>query len=534
MVLSTRREILSAFFGAAWGSQLACKSTERAEYEGAFVDADFRHGHLLRKGLKATPQGPFTETSVAIIGGGISGLTAAWRLKQLGQHNFQLYDLEQKLGGTSVGGTRDSLNYPWGAHYVPAPRADNIHLTGLLSEMGVAQQTPQGLKFAEHILCASPQERLYHEGAWYPGIYPRIGASPEDLKQKQRFEARIDSILAEDLKVGGRSFALPTQLSRQSPFSADLDKLSFAQWLNKEGFDSPRLRWYCEYGTKDDFGARLEDTSAWYGLHYFAARKHGPGQGSAEFLTWPEGNYRVVQHLQQKLPQERLHGGQMLVQIVPQEQGALLGIMDTSSESIHWIKAQRVLCAFPRFLRPYLFKNYPEVPQEVPDYSPWLVANIHLSGRPKYLGCEVAWDNVIYQSASLGYVVSTHQGGRAHGPTVWTYYLPLIGSDVKAERHKLLALDYRQAADLVLSELARVHRGFLPLVKRVDLRRWGHGMVRPRPGSRQQVLSGRYQASVSPFHFAHTDLSQVALIEEAVAHACRAAEEVQQALSRGT
>ena len=56
--------------------------------------------------------------------------------------------------------------------------------------------------------------------------------------------------------------------------------------------------------------------------------------------------------------------------------------------------------------------------------------------------------------------------------------------------------------------------------------RWGHAMVRPRPGF---IWSGSLAAARRPFrgiHFAHTDLSGIALFEEAFYHGTRAAEEV--------
>jgi hypothetical protein len=56
--------------------------------------------------------------------------------------------------------------------------------------------------------------------------------------------------------------------------------------------------------------------------------------------------------------------------------------------------------------------------------------------------------------------------------------------------------------------------------------RWGHAMIRPRPGF---VWGGARAAAQKPFrgiHFANTDLSGLALFEEAFDHGLRAAEEV--------
>ena len=47
------------------------------------------------------------------------------------------------------------------------------------------------------------------------------------------------------------------------------------QTVAQHGFGSAFMRWYAEYATLDDFGAGLEDVSAWAGLHYFAAGSSG-------------------------------------------------------------------------------------------------------------------------------------------------------------------------------------------------------------------------------------------------------------------
>jgi hypothetical protein len=58
-------------------------------------------------------------------------------------------------------------------------------------------------------------------------------------------------------------------------------------------------------------------------------------------------------------------------------------------------------------------------------------------------------------------------------------------------------------------------------------------MVRPRPGF---VWGGARQAAIQPYrgiHFAHSDLSGIALFEEAFAHGVRAADEVLAASQKG-
>jgi hypothetical protein len=155
-----------------------------------------------------------------------------------------------------------------------------------------------------------------------------------------------------------------------------------------------------------------------------------------------------------------------------------------------------------------------------------MVANLFLKSRPREAGFPLAWDNVLYESPSLGYVTATHQRGIDRGPTVLTYYYPLCDADPGAARSRLLALGWADWADVALADLERAHPDLRGLVERLDVMRWGHAMVRPRPG----FIWGRARAeAVKPFrgiHFAHSDLSGLSLFEEAFYHGIRAAEEV--------
>ncbi len=58
---------------------------------------------------------------VVIVGGGISGLAAAWKLARSGFTDFRVLDLEPRAGGTAMWGDAPVTAYPWGAHYLPVP-----------------------------------------------------------------------------------------------------------------------------------------------------------------------------------------------------------------------------------------------------------------------------------------------------------------------------------------------------------------------------------------------------------------------------
>ena len=70
-----------------------------------------------------------------------------------------------------------------------------------------------------------------------------------------------------------------------------------AEWLDRQQLTSRRLRWLVNYDCRDDYGATLEDTSAWAALFYCSSRKRKPHAESQPYMTWPEGNGFVVKHL---------------------------------------------------------------------------------------------------------------------------------------------------------------------------------------------------------------------------------------------
>jgi hypothetical protein len=198
--------------------------------------------------------------------------------------------------------------------------------------------------------------------------------------------------------------------------------------------------------------------------------------------------------------------------------------------------ADRVIFAAPHFLTRYLIQPYRDsAPAHVAEfeYGAWMVANLFLKERPASRGFPLAWDNVIYNSPSLGYVVATHQRGLDRGPTVFTYYYPLCEESPRDSRLKLLGADRSEWADVALADLSRAHPEIRELVERLDVMRWGHAMIMPRPGF---VWGGARREAARPYrgiHFAHSDLSGVALFEEAFYHGTRAADEALKVRGRG-
>ena len=530
----TRRQILAAFLGLPVALAACRRSDTPPLPAGEIVGASDVFGHQVRDGLRLeVPQDAWTDIPVVIVGGGVAGLTAAWHLQRSGFQDFVLIELEKAPGGTSRSGSNSQVSFPWGAHYIPAPMKDNTALISLLDEMAVIEgKDPEGEPIvAEQFLCRDPEERIFYKGRWYEGLYLHAGAGADDEQQLQKFNDEINRWVSWRDAKGRRAFTLPVSACSDDAEVTALDRLSMGEWMNQRSFTSARLRWWVNYACRDDYGMTLDQTSAWAGLFYFCARVLKPNVESQSLITWPEGNGRLVNHLHQSI-QAHVQLDRAAVDINPFSDRIEISTLDRLGKNPRGFKAQRVIFAAPQFMARYVIRPYREnPPPHIAEFQfgSWMVANLTLKDRPKLSSQRdfpLAWDNVLYESESLGYVVATHQRGIDRGPTVFTYYYPLCDDNPRAARTRLLETDWRGWADVALTDLSRAHPDIRHLVERLDVMRWGHAMIRPRTGF---MWSGARREAAKPFrsiHFAHSELSGVALFEEAFDQGLRAADEV--------
>jgi glycine/D-amino acid oxidase-like deaminating enzyme len=522
--VSSRREFVALLLGAPLAAALGCGGRPRIP-PGALVGTGMARGHAVRDAA-APPVSTWREHAVVIVGAGVAGLTAAWELARRGIRDVVVLELDEVAGGTARGGASPVTRYPWGAHYIVAPQRDQIELLALLGELGAIEGTAaDGTPIVDEALrCREPEERVFYRGRWYEGLYLDAGATADDRRQLAAFRREIDRWSTWRDAAGRRAFAIPSSRSTDDPEVTALDQISFAAWLDARGLTSERLRWLCDYACRDDYALLAADTSAWAGLFYFAARQRTAGSAAQSVVTWPDGNAALVRHL---AASAAIETGVAVHRIDPGGEVVAIG-----RDGAFGVRARRVIVAVPSFVRRRIVAAPPGAAGAADDHGAWAVANVHLRGRPiEAHHAPPAWDNVFRDSPSLGYVSATHQRGRDRGPTVWTWYYPFPG-DARKARTQLAGATYEDWAAVVLADLERAHPDVRGLVDHIEVAFWGHGMIRPRTGALFGA-GGRIDraAPVGRLHFAHTDLSGLALFEEAFDHGLRAAREVAEALA---
>jgi hypothetical protein len=241
----------------------------------------------------------------------------------------------------------------------------------------------------------------------------------------------------------------------------------------------------------------MNTISAWAGMYYFAAHAEHDDKGP---ITQPDGNGWIVKRLVQKLSRY-IRTGAPVSAIRPV--GNKLHALTPDVEYV----CDTVIFAAPLMLARYLLEGAPPVATQ---YSPWVTANLTLDRLPRERGLDLAWDNVIYDSPSLGYVVATHMTLQSRiDRSVWTWYAAV------ENRKMLLDKPWEYWRDYILQDLSRAHSDIRDCVSRIDVMRFGHAMARPVPGSIFSDTRVRLTKPHGRVLFAHSDVSGFSVFEEA-------------------
>jgi hypothetical protein len=270
-------------------------------------------------------------------------------------------------------------------------------------------------------------------------------------------------------------------------------------------------------------------------VHYFASRDgraaNAPGYA---VVTWPEGNGRFVRRLQSDLS-GNIQSSCAVWNVEHAGSGVQVDYFDVARQKSIRLQAQGVIWAAPRFVAQRVVRSLRERPPAPVVYSPWMVANLTLDALPAGRGMDLAWDNVLYDSPSLGYVVATHQDLHpVPRRTVLTYYRPLDDDEPAAAREKALSRSYDEWCHLILDDLSQAHPRISSQISHLDVWLWGHAMVRPVPGFIWGPARREMQRPLGNLVFAHSDLSGIAIFEEAFTRGVQAADRLLEQMTNPT
>ncbi|HYF68701.1 MAG TPA: FAD-dependent oxidoreductase [Ohtaekwangia sp.] len=497
---------------------LNSRCSDKNEIAGKIMGQNAALGHRLR----AMDFGPITQeikTDVVIVGGGVSGLSAA---RYLAKHtrNFCLLEMDDDLGGNSRGGSNAVSKFPWGAHYLPIPGHSDQELITFLKDCNVITGIKNGLPvYNEYYLCHDPKERLFINNFWQEGIVPHEGVPKKDREEIQRF---LDLMYDFKMKTGKDqrpAFSIPVELSSKDEQFILLDSITAEKFLSSHRFSSPYLVWYVNYCCADDFGTSISQTSAWAMIHYFAARNSKASNAASDaVLTWPEGNYWLVNQMRKSI-QDQITTNAMVYQVKEEGNGVTCLYYDAMENATKKIIANSVILATPQFINQRILSDTSRgIDYTKFEYAPWMVANLitdHALNERRGEG--ICWDNVIYGSDSLGYVNASHQDiSLHHNKKVLTYYKPLVSDNTVDARRKAHQTSLKEWRELMFKDLQKAHPDLIKHVDEMNVWVWGHGMIKPSTNFiwNENKLHAQQHINNKIF-FAHSDLSGISIFEEA-------------------
>jgi protoporphyrinogen oxidase len=539
-VIDRRRFLLVS---AASAALAGCSKLSFLEQPPSINYPGMHDGHWLRDGSPLPSPAGETVTDVAILGSGVAALAAAWKLSKEGFHRFIVVS-GPEFGGNAAGGRFGELAFPRGAHYIPLPSIDSVHVREMLADLGLLTGDPMAVRpyFDETALVHAPEARVYYNGKWQEGVLPTRGVPEQELAEQNRFFKYVEALKLMRGADGKRVFCIPLELSSTDPQWRALDASTFKQWLEQQQYTSPVLHWYLNYVCRDDYGAPYDRVSAWAGLHYFASRGgHARNAEDGAVLTWPDGLNALVTRLADAIDrrqdgaqpwrragfaarvQERAAGVEILC--VEHEASALRSFV---------IRAKRAICAMPLFVAsrvvPQIADYGFDAHAHMPSHAPWLVSNFLMRRFPhERSGAALSWDNVVYQGRGLGYVVSTHQDIRVARPpqTVFSAYQALSGRNPEETRKWLMGASARELYDEAASDLTEAYGLRFPLhAQALDITVRGHAMASPLRGFLDNAGIRALRRADRRILFAHSDLSGYSVFEEAAWWGYKAAQKL--------
>ena len=217
--------------------------------------------------------------------------------------------------------------------------------------------------------------------------------------------------------------------------------------MDLHGFTSLPLRWFVDYGCRDDYGTTLDSTSAWVAFHYFCSRD------TENSLVWEDGLGTLISGMvdrlqagslrrcngpgdnasRQRCPTVTIHT-LSLVHRIETHLGvggrATVEYADLRNNVTRTVQTRRVIFAAPHHSARHVITGYALKEREDATecgtagclnftYAPWVVANVFLREPPPR---PWAWENMVYRPrlavdegqdhsdlGELGYVIAPSQ-----------------------------------------------------------------------------------------------------------------------------
>jgi monoamine oxidase len=451
----------------------------------------FAMAHNLRDGKSFAVTTPTETCDVVIFGAGVSGLTAAYLLRD---KDVVILEKDPQPNGTAKAAYWEGVHYPLGAIYYTEPEGE---LTAFYKEIGIPiMEIPRPVD----VLLAGGQ-RL--EEFFGPGI--RNGPwSPQVRRSFERAWKHFN-----DFNKDPDAPQIPPEDSHPKAF--ELDKVTFAEYC--KDYEEPVRQLLDEY-TRSCWGVTADKVSA-FGVINFLASEFVPT------YTSPDGNGIFAETLASKV-KNRIRTDCFVSRVT--QQNGVIEVTYQQNGQPRALRAKSAIVATPKHIASYYLQGLE--PERI-DAIRKMRYGSYMSGSI-YVDHPIEWQGWDFWSMGRWYsdILVTDWILKAQGKTldpqrktVLVASLPMGESEGRAE---LLAGNYDAFDARLRADLAKDFPGIERHIVGTRFARYGHGMALCYPG---------FMSNIAPVlrkpwgrvAFAHCDITGMPCVEAAVHTAMRAA-----------
>jgi protoporphyrinogen oxidase len=455
-----------------------------------FIHNDMKIGHTIRDTTNV-PTVSLPDVDTIIVGGGLSGLAAA---HSLGSRPFQLYELSDRIGGTSASQQHQHLHFSQGAHYdLEYPENYGEDTLQFLENLGIIEFQPWNRMWSfrdqQHIIPHNRQQRCYENGIARGDVIPDgpIGRKFIDL-----------------MTTFSDQMVMPTRLIDTEHHH--LNELTFWDYLIKQIPGIESIKPYLDYHMKDDWGAGTHVVSALAGIHYFACRPYY--REPVNVFSPPQGNAYFAYKIRAQISDSSIVTGSVVRKIESNNMGHQVEIYQPSNNQLIVQNARNIIYAGQKHALKYISPGQEQLFDN--EQAPWMVVNLICDQKKGDYGF---WQNeVVDENESfLGFVDSSVQHQSAlNGKRILSGYYCL-----SPESRPYLA-DIDQHKEQIISDVLTkiqeaLNRKLSPEAAYINV--MGHAMPIPKPG---YLLKDANHSLDAQMIYAGVDNGRLPLLFEAI------------------
>jgi len=495
---------------------------------------DFVHCHgIWRNDYQAIPAGSGKLYDCIIVGGGISGLTAAWKLNKLGIDNFLLIEKDQKPGGLCSAETINGITGAKASAYPSLPFDEDM--LELYKELDFVTQESQIGKIRTNpkYVLKPPYDQVFIGDSWVTDAFEEEGImmlpisrqAKEDLEE---FIEELDDLYEWRDKEERAAFDCPIDNSSPDSKMRGLDKMTLGEYVTSQGWSLEMIKIFDPL-LRSAYGLGHDRISAWAALDILMDEllEADPGESSIGF---PGGNAFFADKIAATIEDKQLRTDSLVTRIVEKNKEVLVTVITKGQAET--LRAKTVIFAAAQFTTPYLL---PELSAERKkaaqafEYASYVVASIEVSRTLPNL----AYSNQLVGDFVLSdFIVAdwTKHADPQNAPlsrkNILTAYCPMNASD----RKMMLTPSLKDWENRILAEFEQCLPGISKTVTGFHLYRWGHAFAVPSKGwlfSKERMISKKPFGRIS---FAGADVEGIPTIDHAMTAAFRAAREIEEQL----